>query len=336
MLKLSHIPNIAAAVLLANIGRKTPLKVTQYVTYRCNLKCAFCGRRLIDAQEMTMDQIKGCMEEFRRMGTLYWGINGGEPLVRPDIGEIISLARHQGFKVSVSTNGLLVPQKIDALKNVDLVLVSIDGPENVHDSVRGEGTYRRVIKAIEALRGLGINVFIVTVLNKNNLDCLESVLRVAEKYGCHNEFQPITLHRSDIEGNAKEFFPLHDDLVVTIDWLIKQKKAGRPVTNSINYLEQMKTYPDPMDIDCRTSRFVCVISPQGIVLPCSEMLTYQPNGQSGLLSGFDQAYRSLPDMLKCRECFFSCYAEYNCALRAPFKSLFRMIGNIPKGKWFWQ
>jgi len=92
-----------------------PLKVTHNITYRCNLNCSFCllKKRLNkpDSPEMDTSQIKRMMREFKQIGTKFWLFSGGEPLLREDLGELISYAKDKmDFHCGISTNGTLLPE----------------------------------------------------------------------------------------------------------------------------------------------------------------------------------------------------------------------------------
>ncbi len=64
------------------LGSRVPLRVTQYITYRCNLDCLYCARHKSGEPELTTDEVKSLMTSFRKAGALFWGFNGGEALVR--------------------------------------------------------------------------------------------------------------------------------------------------------------------------------------------------------------------------------------------------------------
>ncbi|MFA5029380.1 MAG: radical SAM protein [Patescibacteria group bacterium] len=338
MIDFKNLPQVAGNILKARIGHRVPLKVTQYVTYRCNLACGFCGRRYLKTSEMATEQIKKCMDEFKKMGTIFWSFNGGEPLLRPDIGELINYSQKLGFKCSIMTNGTLIPEKIEQLKGLDLVEVSLDGPEEINDAIRGQGTFKKVIKAIEILRANNILVCIDSVINSTNLDYLDELWKISEKYGTQLEFQPVIIHSGDQEKKAAQYFPAKEKFLVAINWLIAQKRQGRKINNSFSYLEQLKSYPDlPMSLDCWASYLFCVITPDGFVAPCAVMLDEQEKFKNGLEVSFEKAFYSLPDLKKCRRCFFSCYGEYNCALNSLTKTGLKFIKNKILGSgWFWQ
>ena len=61
-------------------------------------------------------------------GCSSWSFNGDEPLIRPDMGELIASAKSLGLQVSVNTNGTLAAPRIKALKNADLTSISVTAP----------------------------------------------------------------------------------------------------------------------------------------------------------------------------------------------------------------
>jgi len=93
-MKFKRILNLATKVSIAKIfNYKIPLKVKQYITYRCNLSCLFCARRTAAKEEMATLQIKNMMKEFKDMGTIFWEFTGGEPLLREDFAELAAYAK---------------------------------------------------------------------------------------------------------------------------------------------------------------------------------------------------------------------------------------------------
>ncbi len=289
---------------------------------------------------MTTEEIKTAMLEFKKMGTLFWGLNGGEPLLQSDIKELIDFAHNLGMKPFISTNGTLVAQKIDDLKNINLVLTSLDGPEEIHDSIRGAGNFKKTLEGLAALREKKIPVFLVTVIHKGNIDRLNEVAAIAKKYDCFWELQPVTVHRGDTEGNAKKYMPAPNQIKKVVDWLIvEKKKPNSKIANSLQYLEQIKGYPDFPRQKCWAKKLFCVVSPDGFVLPCAEMMNSKtpPPYRSGLTHGWQEAFNAIPDMSGCHACFYSCYMEYNLVLNSPFSSFFRVVKNaLVTKKWFWE
>src|SRR4051812_33025464 len=95
------------------------------VTKRCNLSCTFCSvdvKRVSDrSAELSLKAIENLFHEFEQLGVSHVRIVGGEPFVRRDIHEILSLAGQFRFRSAVLTNGTLIkPQHIDLMKHCGL------------------------------------------------------------------------------------------------------------------------------------------------------------------------------------------------------------------------
>ena len=331
MIDYKNIFRIANKILKIYWGYNIPLKVTQYVTYKCNLNCGFCGRTSIKSEELTTAQIMRCIKEFKNLGTEFWGFNGGEPLLREDLGVLINLCRKLDIRTSVSTNGTLLPERINDIKEIDLVLLSIDGPEKIHDEIRGKNTFKKTLMGLEMLKRKSKRVLIVTVLNKENIPYLNDIIKISEYYNCFCEFQPIFMHRSDKEKKANRFIP--DQMKDAAEYLLKEKKIGRPIANSYPYLNIIKKYPYSKKLICWAKSFFCVITPDGFVNPCCITLSDENLYKSGLRIGWKNAYSELPHNKVCEGCFIFCYCEYNLILNHPFSSSLRLVENFLKKTW---
>lgn len=99
--------NLIKGLALGRFNIRIPLRVTQEVTSRCNLRCKYCEVEGT-GNELDTPTIKAMMREFKSSGTISWGFTGGEPLLLEDIGELVSYAKKLGFITSLITNGLLL------------------------------------------------------------------------------------------------------------------------------------------------------------------------------------------------------------------------------------
>src|SRR5438045_2869277 len=99
---------------------------------------------------MTTEQGVRLIEELADAGTVSVCFDAGGPLIRPGIGDMIRTARARGLAVSISTNGILIPRKIDDVRYANFVKISVDGPAAVHDSARGEGSYDKALVGARA------------------------------------------------------------------------------------------------------------------------------------------------------------------------------------------
>ncbi len=144
--------------LVAPLFREVNLEMTIV----CNLRCPFCWwwgtngvapKIIRDKEPLWKDQLT--FEEIRKVFTPLRGkgvhvyLSGGEPFDRPDAIEIVEFLASLGLTVSFTTNGtLLTDEIIDRLVKVDGITIihfSLDGPEDIHDSIRGKGNFAKTV-----------------------------------------------------------------------------------------------------------------------------------------------------------------------------------------------
>jgi MoaA/NifB/PqqE/SkfB family radical SAM enzyme len=263
----------AAGLMEARAGFKVPLRVSYCITYRCNLDCAYCRRHGMGGGELSSAQAKGLIDGFARAGARMWSFNGGEALMRKDIGELVGHAKRRGLHVSLATNGTLVAERIGEIALADMVTVSVDGPKDVHDLVRC-GSYDRMVAGLNALRNAGIRTTFMTVVGSHNIGCLGDVLKLAREYGARSYFQPVRVQKEDLEGASMKYFPDKAAMAGAMEYLLAKKREGWPVASSAGYLRAIgKSWPGMMpDAACWAGRVFCFVDPQGYATHCCDTL----------------------------------------------------------------
>jgi radical SAM protein with 4Fe4S-binding SPASM domain len=157
----------------------TPPNLQLFLTRKCNLQCSHCylsaGAPL--PQEISTDDWKRLIDQFTDMdaGNVVT-FTGGEPLVHPDFNHIARHAKQRGHKVYLLTNGVALtnPERAKSLiGTVDAVQLSLEGTKaEVHDPIRGKGSFQRALKGLEHLLAADIPVELVFVVLPANLDDL--------------------------------------------------------------------------------------------------------------------------------------------------------------------
>ena len=142
------------------IAPSAPLMVYIELTRRCNLQCRHCdiwktGENVegIRKQELSAEALVELFSGLAQRGLVAVDLFGGEPLMRPDLPEIVSGLKKIGLHVTVTSNGLLLNAKrSQALveSGLDQLFISIDAPKaSLHDDLRGvPGTFERVLAGI--------------------------------------------------------------------------------------------------------------------------------------------------------------------------------------------
>lgn len=179
------------------------------VTVHCNLSCAMCsvwqGKR--HGPETAI--LRRALEDARGLGAKTFVPCGGEPFMRPDFVDLLEHAERLGFeRAEVVTNGLLVPRHLDRLAELRSVQlhVSLDGPREVHDALRGEGVYDKAVAAARAARERGVALGLSGVLMKPTLATADHVLELAAELGLAEvSFQPFQPEIHGMDRDPAEF-----------------------------------------------------------------------------------------------------------------------------------
>jgi len=142
--------------------------------------------------EVDTESAKRIVDQAYEFGASFFGITGGEALLRKDLFEIIEYARKVGLKASIITDGRLLDDKAfeKIVKNEVKVSVSVDGAQATNDLVRGKSSYKSSVSAIDRLsKEKLLNCLVYTLANVNkqvtnvNEQDFTDVLDLAQKYG---------------------------------------------------------------------------------------------------------------------------------------------------------
>ena len=167
-------------------AESTPRPVVVWaVTKSCNLRCVHCYASATNApapNELTHDEGIALLDDLAGFNVPAVLFSGGEPLGRPDILPLIRHARSLDLACTLSTNGLLIDDKMaDNLAESGLKYagISIDGVESRHDKLRGKtGAFRRTLAAIERCRKRGIKVGVRFTVHGLNVDDLDAIFDI--------------------------------------------------------------------------------------------------------------------------------------------------------------
>lgn len=275
-------------------GGKIPLAVTLSLTNRCNFRCVYCNVPDLAEGEMTTDEWLHAIDELAAAGMIRASVMGGEPLLRLDAGEIIRHLKRSGVHASMNSNGWLVEDRIEDVALLDVMCVSIDGPESVHDTQRRKGSYQRAVRAIELSRSRGVNVVTMTVITPKSRDTIDHVLQMAKEMGFRAHFH--LEHDADCDTNRPISPDIDDQGVAELAELLLQRKGeGWPVGPSRAFLHALRARGRRLHScdTCMASRYFCHVMPDGVVVPC--LLTHRtPGAISGREHGYMEALSQLP------------------------------------------
>lgn len=176
-------------VIPATASERRPIVVWN-ITRTCNLKCVHCyndsgADKARD--EIPTAQAKAVIDDLAAFGVPSVLFSGGEPLMRPDLFELIEHAVARGLRAVISTNGTLIAadaaRRIKQLE-VSYVGISLDGIGPVNDEFRGvPGAFDRAVRGIRNCQAAGVRVGLRLTLTQRNTHNLEGVFGFLEAEG---------------------------------------------------------------------------------------------------------------------------------------------------------
>ncbi len=164
-----------------------PSIVTYSLTRLCNLKCKHCysSSGLQGENELSTENAMYVVRQIAEAGSRIIIFDGGEPLMREDIFDLIRSAKTSGLKTVLGTNGTLMTENIASKlvdSGLDICAVSIDGSKaKTHEWLRSvDGCFGRALHGARIIREAGISLQVNTCLNSHNESELQEIVLLAE------------------------------------------------------------------------------------------------------------------------------------------------------------
>ena len=115
------------------VNKKQGYKLYQVnITYRCNKDCSYCYAKDLKEdynKDMSMDDFVTLLEWFKKNNITGFNMLGGEPTLHPLVGDMLSRAKQENFKVIVFTNGLFPESFLKHVNDVDSFLINYNHPD---------------------------------------------------------------------------------------------------------------------------------------------------------------------------------------------------------------
>jgi mycofactocin radical SAM maturase len=256
---------------MARKGLRAPVNATWEITQRCNLQCVHC---LSDAgsalkNELSTGECRDLVDQLAALNVFQVNVGGGEPFVREDFFDLLRYAHEKGLVTCVSTNGMLIDKALAGrLSKLTMLYlqVSLDGATaEVNDTIRGGGTYHKIMDAMDCLATQRVSFSINTVLTRLNFPQLEDLRKLAKAYQAD-----LRVSRFRPSGRGKEsknwLGPDKDQLEIFTDWLNEYDLVR--TGDSFFCLTSENRRRKGLDM-CGAAKLTCCISPDGHVYPCA-------------------------------------------------------------------
>jgi Fe-coproporphyrin III synthase len=170
---------------------------------RCNCRCVMCDIwRIRQVREITAEDLAPHMASLRALKVRWVVFSGGEPLMHSDLYGLARVIRREGIRTTLLTAGLIVERHAyQVAECMDDVIVSLDGPREIHDRIRGvPNAYERLARGIRAVRQQRASIPIHgrCTVQKQNVRHLRDAVRTAQEL----KLNSISFLAADISSEA--------------------------------------------------------------------------------------------------------------------------------------
>ena len=187
--------------------------------------------------------------------------------------------------------------------------MSLDGPPDINDRVRGKNSFNYAVEAAKIATSEGIKVRFTTVLNKMNINkkSIDYLLNVAKQFKTTVVFQPVVEELLRGEG-FHSLTSSKEEYREAIDYIISQKKRGKPIGNSLTVLKYFKNYPSTKPVKCAGYYIYRRIDNKGNIAICGR----EKRNRAGncLKDDFKKAVLEV-EFVRCDRCWCASRLEIN-------------------------
>jgi MoaA/NifB/PqqE/SkfB family radical SAM enzyme len=226
--------------------------------------------------ELTTEEVAWLYREAGAAGFPQLVIWGGEPLLRPDLPELLEVARAAGLSVALITNGWLLPSQWPALRGrVQTLIVSLDDVGHAHDRLRSlPGLYARLDEFMIEVQTdpLRPRLLVNTVLSRLNRGALRRVAPVAKRWQAGLYFCPMETGVMLAAGfsTSKRSLALPPQELKEAAELARQlQAAGYPLLSSRRYLDLLARDPGLHAYSCRAPYATLTVKADGSIRDCT-------------------------------------------------------------------
>ncbi|MBQ9406415.1 MAG: heme b synthase [Desulfovibrio sp.] len=287
-----HAPSKGTFLRYLEDGTPACRLVAWEVTRSCNLACKHC-RAEAHAEpyvgELSTQEALSLIDSFPQVGRPIIIFTGGEPLLRPDIYDLVAYAHDKGLICALAPNGTLItPQAAEKIRlaGVSRCSISIDGPDaQSHDSFRGvAGAFAASLRGIACLKEVGVPFQINTTVTRNNLNNFKQIFQLCEHLGASAWHIFLLVPMGRAAGLADQVITA-EEYEEVLHWFYDFRKSTRMhlkatcapqyyrILRQRAHAEGLKVTPeffgmDAMTRGCLGGTGFCFISHVGQVQPC--------------------------------------------------------------------
>jgi len=282
---------------------KRPLIVTWSLTHRCNLDCHYCGFPNLEHKELSREKLLHLLDLLADQGLKVISITGGEPLISPHFKEFVLRARHHGILLNLNSNGLMIPAHIDFIKkHFYQVTVSLDGPPEINDPIRGDKSSKKALAAILLLKEHKIAHHVTCVITKSSAYNIAKIVDYSKEIKTPFSYQLVFDKTLATFSNHKETLLPIDILKCLDDLMALKSKSPKTIKNPYQYFEVLKNQIlSSKKVNCRAGEIFLRVEPNGDIRKCSRVTETIPYKQV-INQSISSSFLTLRSFPQCHNC----------------------------------
>lgn len=303
------------------LGKRIPLVIAWAITRKCNYRCKYCAVWKNPAAELDIKEICNIVDEMASMDVKKISFTGGEPLLREDIGKIIDYVHQKNISINLNSNGSLIKERIAELKNISSLTLSLEGPEEIHDGLRQEGSFRDVLGAADTAIKNNIKVVFTVTLNTYTFNSIDYLLELTKRYNARIQFQPSKENllygkeNNPVSLSTSEYNKIIQKIIES-----KKREYKKIIRNSLPGLKHLSQWPNLEKIRCASGLITCRIDTDGKIMHCNTVRNSINAFINCNESGFKNAFYSLP-IIYCKDCCCALRVEASYVLKLNISAL---------------
>lgn len=251
-----------------------PFGLLAELTYRCPLHCPYCSNPTqypATSSELTTQEWQRVLDEAADLGVFHVLFSGGEPLLRPDLPQLVAHARAAGLYTNLITSAVgLTRKRAENLKSagLDSIQISFQADEaGLGNAIAGGSVHERKREAAQLVRALEFPLTLNVVLHRGNIERIAALIALAEELGAER----LELANTQFYGwafrNKAELLPTRTQLEKA-DHIASE--AQRRLQGKMEILYVLPDYYGDRPKPCMNGwgRRYMTVNPVGDVLPC--------------------------------------------------------------------
>jgi Fe-coproporphyrin III synthase len=289
LVAVRHVSDIAASGEVAAL----PILILN-VHDNCNCKCRMCDiwKRPAGA-ELSLEKVVAYQSSIRSLNVRQIVLTGGEPLLHSRFGELCELLKQCDVRISLLSTGLLLQKRVDAIVDyVDEIIISLDGPEETHNAIRGiPRAYQLMRDGIAAIRRVDprMPIHARSTIQSANFHHLRQTVAAAKDLLCdsisflavdttsqafNRELVWPISHQNEIGLAAYEISQLEEEIELLIEQCATEIQSNfiveRPekLRRIARYFRQRLGQLPPCSPSCNAPWVSAVVEVDGSIRPC--------------------------------------------------------------------